>query len=182
MPWKSVLGSRQWQKCVDGGSWVSFALLTWLRNYKVSYFESFTEFGAMSEKCPELSRKWRISGKLFQAKGNAKSLQMVVPEFLWHCSLDAEIIKFLFCKFHWVWRDLRGMSRIIKKMTDIWKTVWGCRQWQKCVDGGSWVSLALLTGRRNYKVFYFRSFTEFDVMSEECPKLSRKRRISGKLF
>ena len=36
----------------------------------------------MSEECPKLSRKWRISGKRFQALDNAKGVYMVVPEFL----------------------------------------------------------------------------------------------------
>ena len=76
-------------------------------------------------------------------------------------------------KFHWVCRDVRWTAPIIKKMTDFWKIVLDCRKYWKCVDGGSWVSLALLTWLRNYKVFYFGSFIEFDVMSEERPELSR---------
>ena len=88
----------------------------------------------------------------------------------------------LFSKFHWVWRNAERTPQIIKKMTNFWKIVLGSRQCWKCVDGGSWVSLALLRWLKNYKSFYFESFTEFDVMSEECPKSSRKWRISGKLF
>ena len=53
----------------------------------------------MSEECPQLSRKSRISGKLFQALDNARSMQMEVPEFLWHCSRDSEIIDFCFGSF-----------------------------------------------------------------------------------
>ena len=64
----------------------------WLRIYKVFYFGSFTEFDMMSEKCPQLSRKWRISGKLFWAPNNFKSMSMKFPEFVWHCSRDSEII------------------------------------------------------------------------------------------
>ena len=166
---------------------------------------------------------------------------MTVPEFLWHCSRNSEIIKlfiwevslnltwcrrnapnyqendgflencfrlqtmlkvcrwrflsffgtaqvtqklqsFLFWKFHWIWHDVGGMPRIMKKMTDFWKIVLGSRQCQECVDGGSWVSLALLTWLRNYKVSYFGNLTEFGVMSEECPELSKKWRIFGELF
>ena len=44
----------------------------------------------MLEECPELSRKSRISGKLFQALGNAKSVYMAVP--VCHCSRDSEVI------------------------------------------------------------------------------------------
>ena len=106
---------------------------------------------------------------------------MEVSEFLWHYSRDSEIIKFLFWKFHWVWRDVGGTPRIIKKMTDLLKIVLVSRQCWRCVDAGSWVSLALFTWLRNYKTFYFGSFTEFDEMSEERPELSRKWRICGKL-
>ena len=80
----------------------------------------------------------------------------------------------MFWKFYGLLHDVGGTPRIIKKMTDMWKTVLGSTQCQKCVDGGSWISLALLTRLRNYKFYYFGSFTEFDVMSEECPQLSRK--------
>ena len=66
------------------------------------------------------------------------------------------------------------MPRIIKKMTNFWKIILGSGQCQKCLDGGSWVSLALLKWHRNYYLFYFGSFTEFDVMSEERPELSTK--------
>ena len=48
------------------------ALLTWLRNSNLFYFGSFTEIDVMSEERPELSRKWRISRKLFSALDNAK--------------------------------------------------------------------------------------------------------------
>ena len=48
----------------------------------------------MLEECPELSKKGRISGKLFQALDNPKSVQMEVSEFLSHCSCDSEIKKF----------------------------------------------------------------------------------------
>ena len=36
---KTVLGSEQIQKCVDGDSSVSSALLALLKNYKVFFFE-----------------------------------------------------------------------------------------------------------------------------------------------
>ena len=108
---------------------------------------------------------------------------MEVPEFLWHCSLDSEIIKFLFWKFHWVcWGDVEGMPQIIKKMTDIWKIVLGSRQCLNCVDGGSWVSLKLLAWLRTYRLWYFRSFTELVAMSEKRPELWAKWGTFGDLF
>ena len=69
--------SRQWQtdvrsikalnnsSCVDEFSLVLLALLTWLRNYKRFYFESFTEFDVMPEERHELLRIWRVFGKFF---------------------------------------------------------------------------------------------------------------------
>ena len=53
----------------------------------------------MSEERPELSRKGRISGKLFQTIDNAKSVWMKVPERLWHWSCVSEIIIFFILKF-----------------------------------------------------------------------------------
>ena len=32
---------------------------------------------------------------------------------------------FFFLKFHWVWHDIGGMLRIIKKMPDFWKIILG---------------------------------------------------------
>ena len=87
----------------------------------------------------------------------------------------------MFWKFHWVWLHVGGSPRIIKKMTDFWKTVLDSSQCQKRIDEGSWVSLALATWLRIYNIFYFGSFTEFDVISEDRPKLSRKWRFSGKI-
>ena len=78
----------------------------------------------MSEERPELSKNWRISGKLFQTLANTESVQIKVPEYL----------------------------------------------------------LALVTWLISYNFVYFGSFTEFGVMSEERPELSRKYQISGKLF
>ena len=104
------------------------------------------------------------------------------PLFFHFTFRDSGIKKFFFCKFHWVCRHVGRTPRIIKKMMDNWKTVLGSRRCQNCIDGGSWVSLALPTWLRNYKVFYFGSFTEFDVMLEECPELSRKWRTFGKTF
>ena len=74
------------------------------------------------------------------------------------------------------------MSRIIDKMTDFWRVVLEFSQYQKCTGKVSWVSCTLVTQLRNYKLLYFGIFTEIDVMSEERPKLSRKRRTSGKTF
>ena len=64
-----------------------------------------------------------------------------------------KLLSILFWKFHWVWRHAGGRPQVIIKMKDIRKIV-----------------------------FYFGSFTEFVLDSEECPKLSRKWRIYGKLF
>ena len=122
--WKTVLDSSQCQKRIDEGSWVSFALVTWLRIYNLFYFGSFTEFDVMSEDRPKLSRKWRFSGKI----------------------------------------------------------VLYSSQCQKCTNEGSWFSLTLVTWLRIYNLFYFGSFTEFDVMSKDRPKLSRNWRFSGKSF
>ena len=105
-----------------------------------------------------------------------------VPEYLCYWSRDSEIIIFLFWKFHWVWRAVGGTSRIIKKMTDYWGIILDSSQSWNCVEEVSWVSLLLPTWLRNYNLSYSGSFSEFDVMSEERPKLSRKWRISGKLF
>ena len=33
-------------------------LVTWLRNYKLLYFQSFIEIAVMSDERPKLSRKW----------------------------------------------------------------------------------------------------------------------------
>ena len=63
--WEIVLRFIQCLKCIDKISWVFFALVTWFRNYNIIYFWSFTEIDLMSEERPELSRKWRISGKSF---------------------------------------------------------------------------------------------------------------------
>ena len=81
---------------------------------------------------------------------------------------------FLLWKFYRVLRDVRGMPQIIKKMTNFWKIVLDSRQCQRCVDGGSWVSLELLRWLRNDNLFYFGRFTEFDVMSEEGRELSKR--------
>ena len=94
---------------------------------------------------------------------------MEIPEFLWHCSRDSEILKFFILEFHWVWRDVGGMPPIIKKMTDFWKIVLDSTQSWECVDGGLWVSLALLTWLRSYRFWYFRSFDDLVVMSEKRP-------------
>ena len=50
------------------------------------------------------------------------------------------------------------------------------------IHKGSQISLVLVMRLRNYKLLYFGSFTEFDVMSEERPELSRKWRNSEKTF
>ena len=63
----------------------------------------------------------------------------------------------------------------MKKITEFGKNVFDSRQLQKCIDGGSSVSLALLTCLRNNKLFFFfEIFTKLDMMSEEFPELSRK--------
>ena len=45
-------------------------------------FGGFLVYEVMSEKCHKLSRTWRISGKLFLALDDAKSVYMEVTEFL----------------------------------------------------------------------------------------------------
>ena len=131
--------------------------LSWFRtnapNYQENdgYLENCFRLWTMPKVC-----RWRFLG------------------FFGTAHVTQELSSFLFWKFRWVWCDFGRTPQIIKKMTDFWENVSGSRQCQKCVDGGSWVSLALLTWLRNYKVFYFGSFTEFDVMSEKCPQLSRK--------
>ena len=88
----------------------------------------------------------------------------------------------LFWKFYSCYHDVRWTSRIIDKMTEFWKVVLDFSQCQKYIDKGYWLSWTLVTQLRNYNLFYFGSFTEFDMMSEERPGLSRKSQISGKLF
>ena len=63
--WRFVLKFSQCWKCINKGSWVSWTLVTWVRNYKPSYFASFTNVGVMSNERLELMTKKRISGKLF---------------------------------------------------------------------------------------------------------------------
>ena len=48
--WKNLLNSIQCQKFIDKGSWVSWTLVKWLRNYKRFYFENFTQIGVMSDE------------------------------------------------------------------------------------------------------------------------------------
>ena len=91
------------------------------------------------------------------------------------------VISCFILKFYSDWRDVGWTPRIADKMTDFWKIELEFSHCQKGIDKGSWVSLALVTRLRNYKLLYFGSFTVFDVMSER-PELSTKWRISGDLF
>ena len=63
--WKVVLDFSQCQKSINIGSCVFWTLAMQLRNHDLFYLGSLTEFAMMSEERPELSRKWRIFGKLF---------------------------------------------------------------------------------------------------------------------
>ena len=96
--------------------------------------------------------------------------------------LGNQKLSFLIWKFYWVWRDVGETLQIIKKMADFLKKLLDSIQYWKCIDKYSWVSSTLVTWLINYKLLYFQSFTEFDVMWEEYPKLSRKWQISGKFF
>ena len=96
--------------------------------------------------------------------------------------LGNQKLSFLIWKFYWVWRDVGETLQIIKKMADFLKKLLDSIQYWKCIDKYSWVSWTLVTWLINYKLLYFQSFTEFDVMWEEYPKLSRKWQISGKFF
>ena len=60
----------------------------------------------------------------------------------------------------------------LEKMTDFWKIILDSCKCQKYIEKGSGVSLVLVRRLRNYNPFYFGSFTEFDVMSDERPELS----------
>ena len=102
--------------------------------------------------------------------------------FIGIAHVTPKLYKLLFWKFNWVWRDFGGRHKIIKKVADIRKIVLCSRQCQKCVDSTSWISLALLTWLRNYINFYCGSLFEFDVISVEDSKLSRKWQIYGTLF
>ena len=86
-------------------------------------------------------------------------------------------LSFLFWKFHWVWRDVGGAPRSIKKITNFLKILLDFSQCQKCIHEGSWVSWTLVAYIRNYKIFYFGSFTHFGVMSHERPKLLTDKMI-----
>ena len=46
----------------------------------------------MSDKRPELSTKWRMSGKFFETSFNSKSAYIKVPEYIWHWLCDSETI------------------------------------------------------------------------------------------
>ena len=96
--------------------------------------------------------------------------------------LGNQKLSFLIWKFYWVWRHVGKTLQIIKKMADFWKKLLDSIQYWKCIDKYSWVSWTLVTWLINYKLLYFQSFTEFDVIWEEYPKLSRKWQISGKFF
>ena len=85
-------------------------------------------------------------------------------------------------KFHWVWRDVGGTPGIIKRMTYFCKNLLNFSQCQKCIDKASRVSWTLVTWLGNYKLFYFESFTQIGVMSDERFELSIKWRTFGKLF
>ena len=153
----------------------------WLRIYKVFYFGSFTEFDMMSEKCPQLSRKWRISGKLVWAPNNFKSMSMKFPEFVWYCSLDSEIITIfildLSLSLTWCRRNdpnCQENERFMENCFSLW-TMLKVFRWSLL----SFFGTAHVT--QKFPTFYFGSFTEFVVMSDECPELSVKRRVSGKL-
>ena len=179
---KIAFDSRQCSDSVDIASWVSLALLMWLGIFKVFYFASFTLLDMISEECPELSRKWQISGIFFRLSRMPKVCRSRLFSFFDTAHVIQKLKIFILWKFQWVWRKVEGMPWIIKKMMDICKIVLGCGQCQKCVDVGSWVSLALLMWPAISEVFYFASFTFLDVISEECPKLSIKWKISEKLF
>ena len=117
-----------------------------------------------------------VSLSLTLCRSNAPNYQEN-DQFLENC------FRLFYCwKFHWIWRDVGGTPGIIKKIKGFWKILLGFWQCWKWVDRIFWVSLTMLTWLRNYGVFYFGNFTEFDVMSEECPKLSRKWRISWNMF
>ena len=114
---------------------------------------------------------------------NSSSYIKVPPEFFFFCSghVSQKLWPLLFWKFHWVWRDVGGPPQIIKKMKNFWKTLLDSSQCQNCIDKASWVSWRLVTWLRNYKLFYFRSFFQFGVMSDKRTELSAKWRTSGKL-
>ena len=123
-----------------------------------------------------------LMGNGFTLLAMLKACRSKFLSFFDSAHVTRKLCTFLFWKFHWVWRDLGGMPRIIKKITGFWKIVLGSRQCQKCVHWAPWVFLALLTLLGNHINCYFRNLTEFDVISEEDPKLSRKSQIYGKLF
>ena len=52
----------------------------------------------MLHKCPQLSTKWRTSGKFFEGLFNDKSAEIKTPEYFWHWSRDTEIISFYILK------------------------------------------------------------------------------------
>ena len=75
----------------------------------------------MSDKPGKVPRKLRFSGNSCKGLANNHKEQTKVPQYFWDCSRDSEIIKFFILEVSLVWHDVRGMPRIIKKMTDFWR-------------------------------------------------------------
>ena len=54
---KFLSGSNLYERCIIKGSWVSWTLKAWLRNYKLFYFGSFNHVGVMQDESLELLTK-----------------------------------------------------------------------------------------------------------------------------
>ena len=128
--------------CSRGSQIIKFIILevslsfTWARSNTPNYQGN----NGFLEKCFRVHTMQKVCRWRFLSFfGTAHVIQKLKIFFLW--------------KFHWVWREVVGMRRNIKKMTDICKIVLGSGQCQKCVDVGSWVSLALLMSLGISKVF-----------------------------
>ena len=104
------------------------------------------------------------------------------PLFFHFTFRDSGIIKFFFCKFHWVCRHVRRTPRIIKKMMDNWKTVLGSRRCQNCIDGGSWVLWHCPRDSEIIKFFILEVSLSLTWCRTNAPELSRKWWTTGKLF
>ena len=67
-------------------------------------------------------------------------------------------------------------------LMDFRKILLNSSQCLKRINKGSWVSWTLITWLRHYELFYFESFTQVGVMSDERHELSTEWRTSGKLL
>lgn len=120
--------------------------VTWRRNYKLLYYGSSTQVGVMSDKRPELSTKWRMSGKFFETSFNSKSAYIKVREYIWHWLCDSETISSYILEVLLSWLDVGWTPRYINIMTNLPKKFSGLQTMIKVyLDKDSSVFSALVT-------------------------------------